>query len=156
MTAEEMREVAAPDWEGFGRAVMDFWPESAPDGFDLHVLAIKHRILTEVPGGFDPERHSDATGSAESGVQWYERNYPAIRAIQIPEPTEDDVERCAEITRLRDCVEELEGALTGMVHAVCGEDGFAECVRRDIGAAYPWPALEIAEDTARALLARWA
>ena len=39
-------------------------------------------------------------------------------------------------------------------HAVCGEIGFAECVRRDSRTAYPWPALDIADEDTRAFLAR--
>jgi hypothetical protein len=49
-------------------------------------------------------------------------------------------------------VKVLEDALRAMTHAVCGETGFAECVRRDSGQAYPWPALEIAETAARAAM----
>ncbi|QDP48367.1 MAG: hypothetical protein Tp118SUR00d2C21406231_61 [Prokaryotic dsDNA virus sp.] len=43
-------------------------------------------------------------------------------------------------------------ALQKLHHAVCGETGFAECVRRDSGKAYPWPALDIADTAARATL----
>ena len=39
-------------------------------------------------------------------------------------------------------------------HAVCGETGFAHCVRLDSGLAYPWPALDDADETARATLAK--
>lgn len=48
----------------------------------------------------------------------------------------------------------LREALTEMVGAVCGDTGFAACVRRDSGRAYPWEALEIAEAKARAALAK--
>lgn len=48
---------------------------------------------------------------------------------------------------------ELEEALRAMLQAVCGKDGFAECVRRDSGMAYPWPALDNAEAFAREVLA---
>lgn len=48
----------------------------------------------------------------------------------------------------------LREALEAMVQAVCGDSGFAQAVRRDSGFAYPWPALEIAEDKARAALAK--
>lgn len=43
-------------------------------------------------------------------------------------------------------------ALSDLLHAVCGEKGFAEAVRRDSGRIYPWPALELAEAKARAAL----
>lgn len=46
----------------------------------------------------------------------------------------------------------LRAALERLIHAVCGETGFAECVRRDSGKAYPWPALDAAEAEARAAL----
>ena len=39
-------------------------------------------------------------------------------------------------------------------HAVCGETGFAHCVRLDSGLAYPWPALDDADEPARATLAK--
>ena len=39
-------------------------------------------------------------------------------------------------------------------HAVCGETGFAHCVRLDSGLAYPWPALDDADENARATLAK--
>ena len=48
-------------------------------------------------------------------------------------------------------------ALGKLHHAVCGETGFAHCVRLDSGMAYPWPALDDADETARATLAKlWA
>ena len=49
-------------------------------------------------------------------------------------------------------VEKLRGALSKLHHAVCGETGFAACVRLDSGKAYPWPALDDADETARAAL----
>lgn len=44
--------------------------------------------------------------------------------------------------------ERLRNALGEMVRAVCGETGFANAVRFVSGKAYPWPALDIAEQTA--------
>jgi len=46
----------------------------------------------------------------------------------------------------------LREALADLLHAVCGEKGFAEAVRRDSGRVYPWPALELAEAKALAAL----
>ncbi len=46
----------------------------------------------------------------------------------------------------------LRDALADLLHAICGEKGFAEAVRRDSGRIYPWPALELAEAKARAIL----
>lgn len=51
-----------------------------------------------------------------------------------------------------DAIEVLRDALADLLHAVCGETGFAEAVRRDSGRMYPWPALELAEAKARAAL----
>lgn len=48
----------------------------------------------------------------------------------------------------------LRDALEDLLHAVCGEKGFAEAVRRDSGRIYPWPALELAEAKARKALGR--
>lgn len=48
----------------------------------------------------------------------------------------------------------LREALEDLLHAVCGEKGFAECVRRDSGRIYPWPALDLAEAKAIAALER--
>jgi hypothetical protein len=48
--------------------------------------------------------------------------------------------------------EALREALVDLLHAVCGEKGFAEAVRRDSGRIYPWPALELAEAKALAAL----
>jgi len=49
---------------------------------------------------------------------------------------------------------ELVEAAEALLHAVCGETGFAAAVRADSGVAYPWPALDIAEADLRAALAR--
>ncbi len=46
----------------------------------------------------------------------------------------------------------LRDALADLLHAVCGEKGFAEAVRRDSGRIYPWPALDLAEAKAIAAL----
>lgn len=43
-------------------------------------------------------------------------------------------------------------ALKELLQAVCGETGFAACVRQDSGRAYPWPALDAAEAKAQAAL----
>lgn len=48
-------------------------------------------------------------------------------------------------------------ALGKLHHAVCGETGFAQCVRDDSKTLYPWPALDVADHAARATLAKlWA
>lgn len=58
----------------------------------------------------------------------------------------------AQIAALTARVEGLTGALSKLHHAVCGETGFAACVRLVSGKAYPWPALDDADETARAAL----
>ena len=55
-------------------------------------------------------------------------------------------------THLLEQHEALREALVDLLHAVCGEKGFAEAVRRDSGRIYPWPALELAEAKALAAL----
>lgn len=64
-----------PDWEAFGKAIMEAWPECGVDGFDVQELAERHGIIVEVPGGFDPEIHSDPLGVCEPGDAFYLRNY---------------------------------------------------------------------------------
>ena len=46
----------------------------------------------------------------------------------------------------------LREALEDLLHAVCGENGFAQAVRWDSGRIYPWPALDLAEAKAIAAL----
>lgn len=48
--------------------------------------------------------------------------------------------------------EKVAVALKELLQAVCGETGFAACVRQDSGRAYPWPALDAAEAKAQAAL----
>ena len=43
-------------------------------------------------------------------------------------------------------------ALGKLHHAVCGETGFAQCVRDDSKTLYPWPALDVADHDALATL----
>jgi len=50
-------------------------------------------------------------------------------------------------------VARLVGALEALRHTVCGETGFASCVRAHSGKAYPWPALDEAEALVNAALA---
>lgn len=70
----------APDWEGFGREALDEWPEpydlEAPQIFDL---AVKHRLLVAVPGGFNPEEHTNGEDfGAEPGDPWFEKNFKGV------------------------------------------------------------------------------
>jgi len=65
--------MSAPDWEGFGRAVMDEWQDhydiEASEKFDL---AVRYGVLVKIPGGYDPETHVDNYGGAEKGEPWYQ------------------------------------------------------------------------------------
>jgi chromosome segregation ATPase len=54
---------------------------------------------------------------------------------------------------LEDKLAKAVEALRKLHHAVCGETGFAACVRLDSGLAYPWPALDEADEMTRATLA---
>lgn len=66
----------APDWEGFGRAIMEMWQAHCDlDAADRFEWALKYNLLREVVGGFDPESHDDEWGNAEEGDDWYEVNY---------------------------------------------------------------------------------
>jgi len=62
-----------PDWEGFGRAMVERWPVDDVDGSELFELALAFGLLHEIPGGYDPEHHIDAEGICpELGDPWYE------------------------------------------------------------------------------------
>ena len=75
------------------------------------------------------------------------------RAIEQQEDLRHDLERQMTIANEHvNEAERLRDALADLLHAVCGEKGFAEAVRRDSGRIYPWPALELAEAKARAAL----
>ena len=44
-----------PDWEGFGRALMENWPTGDIEGSELFDLSHKYRLIVEAPGGYDTE-----------------------------------------------------------------------------------------------------
>lgn len=54
-----------------------------------------------------------------------------------------------------DIADALAAALRDLLTAVCGETGFAQSVRDHSGTAYPWPALDAAEEAATTALAAW-
>jgi hypothetical protein len=62
--------------------------------------------------------------------------------------------RLTSIAKVADERDVLAAALQGLLHATCGETGFASAVRGAGAKAYPWPALDIAEEKARAALAK--
>ena len=53
-----------------------------------------------------------------------------------------------------DLMAELAEAAEGLHHAMCGDTGFVAAVRADSGLAYPWPALDAAEERLAAALAK--
>ena len=64
------------DWPGFGKAIMEAWPERGIDGGDLQTIAQTFNVIQPVKGGFDPKRHSDEYGfSPYPGDEWFRRNY---------------------------------------------------------------------------------
>ena len=64
-----------PDWEAFGRQLMECWGGGGDlDVFDLQAAAVRHRVLIEAPNGYDPEINEDAF-DAKIGDTWYVRNY---------------------------------------------------------------------------------
>ena len=65
-----------PDWEGFCRDVMAEWPVTDIDGVTLWELSVKHRLIREIHGGFDPDVHQDWDRiDPEPGDPWYEYNF---------------------------------------------------------------------------------
>ena len=68
----------APDWEGFGRAMVEFeWPANRyVEGSELFDLAVEFDLIRSIKGGYDPEEHIDAEGiEPEVGAPWYEYNF---------------------------------------------------------------------------------
>jgi hypothetical protein len=66
-----------PNWEAFGRDVLGEWPGlydlEASEIFDL---AVKHGLVKEVAGGFDPERHVDFYAvDLQKGDPFYEYTF---------------------------------------------------------------------------------
>ena len=73
----------APDWEGFGRDLLESWPVRDVDGAELFDAALRNRLIREIPGGYDPEQHIDADGICpEPGDPWYEYAFGAQEDTQ--------------------------------------------------------------------------
>ena len=72
-----------PDWEGFGRDLLESWPVRDVDGAELFDAALRNRLIREIPGGYDPEQHIDADGICpEPGDPWYEYAFRAQEDTQ--------------------------------------------------------------------------
>jgi len=68
--------MSKPDWEGFGRAIVEEWPTGDIDGGFLWDMALLHSLVVEIPGGYNPEEHFDEHGICpEKGDPWYEYNF---------------------------------------------------------------------------------
>lgn len=114
--------MSGPDWEGFGRAVMEWWPGGEISGDELDDAAVKHGLISEVPGGFDPKQHADSDGVCPSpGDPWFLLAYPEDRAADaiLPEikalRRERDEAR-AEAERLRGALEDIGVYGCGMLN----------------------------------------
>lgn len=80
----DMSSAVKPDWEGFGRDLMQDWPVGDVDGSELFEAALRNGLLREIPGGYDPEQHIDAEGICpETGDPWYEYAFGGART---PDP----------------------------------------------------------------------
>lgn len=84
----------------------------------------------------------------------------ALAADRIEQLEVNYIEACEEATEcyVKQCIAERKlaravEALQVLHHAVCGETGFAAAVRMESGKAYPWPALDNADDFASTVLA---
>ena len=67
-----------PNWEGFGRDLLESWPVGDVDGADLFDAALRNGLIREVPGGYNPEQHIDAECICpEKGDPWYEYAFGA-------------------------------------------------------------------------------
>ena len=67
-----------PNWEGFGRDLLESWPVRDVDGSELFDAALRNGLIQEIPGGYDPEQHIDAEGICpEKGDPWYEYAFRA-------------------------------------------------------------------------------
>lgn len=80
---------------------------------------------------------------------FYDRFDDAARAHANDE---DKYVTYADYAKLRASADAMAWALRQMTNAVCGEDGFANAVRMHSRLSYPWPALDIAEESARLAL----
>ena len=92
-----------------------------------------------------PERIAvwpDFVGHPSMTGQWSANTHPDNAVAYVRADLSDAL--------LREAME----ALGKLHHAVCGETGFAHCVRLDSGLAYPWPALDDADEPALATLAK--
>jgi len=97
----------------------------------------------------DLERQMSIANEHVNEVDTLLREIETLRVEALAERLRGYYEGCANPIVQHDA---LRDALVDMLHAVCGQTGFAETVRRDSGRVYPWPALDLAEAKAIAAL----
>lgn len=97
----------------------------------------------------DLERQMAIANEHVNEVDTLLREIETLRVEALAERLRGYYEGCANPIVRYDA---LRDALADLLHAVCGEKGFAEAVRRDSGRIYPWPALDLAEAKARKAL----
>ena len=96
-----------PDWEGFGRDLLESWPVRDVDGSELFDAALRNGLIAEIPGGYDPDQHIDAEGICpEAGDPWYEYAFHPAR-VDLP-PTDAEV---LAHPKVRALVEKAQAAL---------------------------------------------
>jgi hypothetical protein len=66
-----------PDWESFGRGIMELleWSDISLDAGEVFEIAHKYKIIREVEGGYDPDKHYHEEIDAEKGDLWFENNF---------------------------------------------------------------------------------
>lgn len=66
-----------PDWESFGKKLLKDFPELWDiEAHEIFNLAVEHKLVMPIEGGFNPEVHEDTEGvGAEIGDPWYNLNF---------------------------------------------------------------------------------
>ena len=74
----------APDWEGFGRDLLEEWPVRDLTDGELFDAALRNGLIHEIPGGYDPDKHIDSECICpEPGDPWYEYSFGAERSHDL-------------------------------------------------------------------------
>ncbi|WPM83120.1 hypothetical protein R5W60_21740 (plasmid) [Brucella pseudintermedia] len=131
--------------EAFERAVIERMKESGFLEIEIRVEA-----LVRCDDGYEDEVINAGWHYWKAGIAAASPPVVALpddaTAEEILKSTIDHPNAVVMLKRLPDArAAVLEEALRKLLHAVCGETGFANAVRQESGHAYPWPALDIAE-----------
>ena len=112
----------------------------------------KGNVMSESPERIWAWQYNDhETGGKHDCGEWYiedvglDGDEVEYRRANLP-PTDEECLLNAKVRALVDAAQKFQ-------HAVCDDTGFAFCVRADSGKAYPWPALDIADELVRAAIA---